>query len=290
LSAEEQDTLSEMTPLQQIHSRKSLSAVVPLPISTSTSSPVETSQTSATNNPTVRASAEVSNIANAADTKENIRPAHENEMLDDEDHLFDFDDAPRSTERPKFHLEEDESTHSSEAEDELTSLVTSPVIPGVNSMNLSNYATSPARTIMLPKTHPAYNPHNSRPMKSGSMGVDLTGTINEVGMGTSLSSSMRMNHPFSIPVVSPAVHELAKRLGPMNSFVGSFTGNSGLDESNGSFDGYGPSGSVMGGGNSFRGGSLRAGGAQPRSFSERMRLEDFMSHRTSGEGSDDGTL
>jgi hypothetical protein len=62
--------------------------------------------------------------------------------------------------------------------------------------------------------------------------------------------------PFSIPIVSPEVHAMAASLGDVNSFVGSVHDRPESDD-------Y-----------SFRA-SLRNSGT-PRSFSERMRMEDIM--------------
>jgi hypothetical protein len=85
--------------------------------------------------------------------------------------------------------------------------------------------------------------------------------------GSSLRNSF---HPFSIPVVREDIHEEARLMGEVSSFVGSVRGTTGMDE----WDGRGFTGSFAGGGR----GSLRGGiaeGGQPRSFSERFAVEEW---------------
>jgi hypothetical protein len=87
-------------------------------------------------------------------------------------------------------------------------------------------------------------------------------------VGSSLRNSY---HPFSIPVVSEDVHEEARRMGDVSSFVGSVKD---MDE----WDGRGFTGSFAGGAV----GSLRSGGVdggQPRSFSERFAMEEWARER-----------
>ncbi|KAI9055631.1 hypothetical protein LZ554_000575 [Drepanopeziza brunnea f. sp. 'monogermtubi'] len=66
-------------------------------------------------------------------------------------------------------------------------------------------------------------------------------------------------HPFSLPIVSPEVHAHGAAFGPLDSFVGSVDGRSGLDASN-------PQSYRISGG--FTG--------APKSLSERMMMEDMM--------------
>jgi hypothetical protein len=72
-------------------------------------------------------------------------------------------------------------------------------------------------------------------------------------VGSSLRNSY---HPFSAPIVSPAVHEAARRMGEVSSFVGSL--KDGMAETE------------------------RWEGAVPRSFSERLAMEDWAEREGKG--------
>lgn len=83
----------------------------------------------------------------------------------------------------------------------------------------------------------------------------------------SYKGSLSRSHPFNDPIVSPKIHAQAAEMGPMSSFVGSVDGRSGYDD----FDTRGFRASGAGGYGSFRDGTA----GTPRSFSERMILEDM---------------
>ncbi len=100
------------------------------------------------------------------------------------------------------------------------------------------YASSPARPIIKSR-----HSHSEAPTSTGVVGS-------------------YKGHPFSMPIVSPETHALGASIGPMSSFVGSVDGRSGMDASNvQSFRASGGVGSFVG---------------TPRSFSERLMLEDMM--------------
>ncbi|TQS35422.1 hypothetical protein Golomagni_04157 [Golovinomyces magnicellulatus] len=76
-------------------------------------------------------------------------------------------------------------------------------------------------------------------------------------------------HPFSIPIVRPEVHAKAARLGPLDTFVGSVDGRTGIDESKAEnfLSSVGsPERNLME--------KLRSG-RSPKSLTERMLLEDL---------------
>ncbi|PBP16164.1 hypothetical protein BUE80_DR013042 [Diplocarpon rosae] len=157
----------------------------------------------------------------------------------DEDGLFCFDEnmnkrvsAPESDNSPE-ELEDEErdqfdtesSTYNNEARD-----VPCP----------SGHARSPARQIV-------------RPTKNHAESYSSTGVVGSYKGRT-----------FSLPIVSPEAHARGAAVGPLDSFVGSLDGRSGMDASN--LQSYRASGGV--GGGNFAG--------TPRSMSERLQQEDIM--------------
>jgi len=88
-----------------------------------------------------------------------------------------------------------------------------------------------------------------------------------VSMGAAGGVGSYKGHPFSMPIVNNEVHAMAASLGNMQSYVGSMSGRTGLDESNiQTFkESFGGSGSAPR--SSFSG--------IPKSFSERMAMENL---------------
>ena len=94
-----------------------------------------------------------------------------------------------------------------------------------------------------------------------------------MSMGTAGGVGSYKGHPFNMPIVNNEIHAMAASLGNMQSYVGSMSGRTGLDESNPqSFkESFGKSSSAPR--SSFTG--------TPKSFSERMAMENLL------EGSED---
>jgi hypothetical protein len=112
-------------------------------------------------------------------------------------------------------------------------------------VHLSQYATSPAVPIFPPSIS-SYTPKSPVPTQS--------------------SSHRSSYHPFNTPIVSEAIHAQAASLGHVATFVGSLHWTNGFDESDvQSFRGSGGIGSFAGG--------------VPRSFSERLAMEDAMENQ-----------
>ncbi|PBP27392.1 hypothetical protein BUE80_DR001521 [Diplocarpon rosae] len=157
----------------------------------------------------------------------------------DEDGLFSFDEnmnnrvsAPESDSSPEDPEDEERDlfdteypTYNNEARD-----VPSP----------SGHTSSPARPIV-------------RPTKNHAESYSSTGVVGSYKGRT-----------FSLPIVSPEAHARGAAVGPLDSFVGSLDGRSGMDASN--VQSYRASGGV--GVGKFAG--------TPRSMSERLQQEDIM--------------
>ncbi|EKD21314.1 uncharacterized protein L3040_000651 [Drepanopeziza brunnea f. sp. 'multigermtubi'] len=152
----------------------------------------------------------------------------------DEDEVFRFDEAASDVRSPP--LEESQRYPDLEDEERDSFDTESPTSRAEAREVPFKYASSPARPIasIVRPTQTSENP---------SAGV--------VG-------SLR-GHPFSLPIVSPEVHAHGAAFGPLDSFVGSVDGRSGLDASN-------PQSYRISGG--FTG--------APKSLSERMMMEDMM--------------
>ncbi|RKF71371.1 hypothetical protein GcM3_103011 [Golovinomyces cichoracearum] len=106
--------------------------------------------------------------------------------------------------------------------------------------------------------------------KSSALKISMSPTVTS---GTTnlfeSEGSLPKYHPFSIPVVRPEVHAQAARLGPLDTFVGSVDGRTGIDESKvENFRGSvgSPERNLME--------KLRSG-RSPKSLTERMLLEDL---------------
>ncbi|KAF4627736.1 hypothetical protein G7Y89_g10415 [Cudoniella acicularis] len=146
---------------------------------------------------------------------------------EDQDEVFHFDEHTERNNRPEL-----------DQEDSDTVSPASPISGKVpQSAGLSEYSQSPAREILKPA-----------PRRHPSSSSGLVGSYK--------------GHPFSMPIVSPDIHELAAKLGNINSFVGSVDGRSGIDESD-----------IL----SFRNsGGIGSFSGTPRSMSERMMMDELM--------------
>jgi len=147
---------------------------------------------------------------------------------DDQNAMFDFDENVP----PKRPVPQIEDEASSESEQELL------IKPKKSASQPSSFSRSPAREII--RTSP---PRHVVPTSAGIVGS-------------------YKGHPFSMPIVSPEVHDQAIAMGNLNSFVGSVDGRSGIDE--GDLQSFNRSGGI----GSFSG--------TPRSMSERMMMDDIM--------------
>jgi hypothetical protein len=192
---------------------------------------------------------EPSPVVSSNETKEDLK-------FDDseDDALFEFDD----------YEEDSKESPSRSNQNHDSSSIPDPPSSGVrrepsSDISLTQMATSPARTIPAPN-----NGQYIDPSYKGRKQSDY--------------------YAFREPVVKPHVHEQAASLGPVSSFIGSVDGRSGVDASDVKTfraSGLGMNvGSFRGG--SFRGGSFRGGsfmgagdGGAPRSFSERMIMEEM---------------
>lgn len=145
---------------------------------------------------------------------------------DDQEELFDFD----------------ENTHQRSPPEE----------PQDDSSDKDNSSTTPSPTFQT-ESNPLFSRSPARPI--------FRPTAPEPSQATaSLVSSFKRNHPFSMPIVSEAIHAQAASMGPVDSFVGSMTGRTGLDESNvASYRATGGIGSFTGG----------------QSMTERMYMDDW---------------
>lgn len=203
---------------------------------------------------------------------------------EDEDELFDFDESPA---KPTTKHGGDVSESDEEESDE-DDLEEDDALP-----EMSGYATSPARAIIKPKNHPAAssspNFQNDTGSHTGAEKTEITSTKSSNGNNTSSSIRAQRIHPFNTPIVSADIHAQAASLGQVSSFVGSvkdmdFSGSYGNGTGAGSLrNGSVNIGSVMGSGDVGVENLLRSGG-QPRSFSERMALEDYMEMQQRGRG------
>jgi len=274
-AAEEEDILSEMAPLTPMRSNRTMmpnnSGSPSIPIvspgsNTGSNTSFISTSSSADAFPPERKAAEISEKR----SKPKAAPTFDFPTdSEEEDDLFAFEDSsgiatPRPERAPSPTLsDEDSSSSSAPASPERA-------IPA----SLSAYATSPARPI------------GSTASSGQTMGIGGSGSFGRgAGVARSLEhkpvvgSSLRNSyHPFSIPVVSEDIHEEARLMGEVSSFVGSVRGTTGMDE----WDGRGFTGSFAGGGvGSLRSGGVEAG--QPRSFSERFAVEEWARERE-GEG------
>ena len=157
----------------------------------------------------------------------------------EEQEIFDFDENNGTNDQRNLREDENIDTDSD-----------SPVSPVTERapMTMGAYSRSPAQDI--PKT--TVRKQSNAPSKG------VVGSYK--------------GRPFSMPIVSDEIHAQAASLGPVNSFVGSINGRSGLDESD--VQSFRASGGV----GSFSG--------TPRSMSERMAIEELMEAE---EGRQDGT-
>lgn len=151
-----------------------------------------------------------------------------NKEDDDDDGLFHFDDPsglPRAPPTPQRYPDYDDEERDSFGTD-------SPTSRGETREGSTGYSTSPAISIARPG-------HADAP--SASYVGSLRGQL------------------FNLPIVSPEVHAHGAAFGPLDSFVGSVDGRSGLDASK-------PQ--------SYRASVSFSG--TPKSLSERMMMEDMM--------------
>ncbi|OBT45809.1 hypothetical protein VE00_03798 [Pseudogymnoascus sp. WSF 3629] len=263
---EEEDILSEMTPLAPMHSTRGVmtnnttSPAMPIDISgganpsntlTSPSPPTKLPAPTTTQ-PTRQPLGTTTTESPPAPPSPTSTPHPDS---DSEDDFFAFDDAPPSTRTRRAkppRAQSPESTSSS------SSAPASPERPVP--VALSAYATSPARAIVTPKARAISAP------EAGEGDADITrgeGRGADIPYAPAIGSSLRNSyHPFAEPIVSPAVHEAARRMGEVSSFVGSLR------------DGMGARGASWGG---SAGGWVEGGGA--RSFSERLAMEEWAEGR-----------
>jgi hypothetical protein len=257
LSDEATDVLSEMAPLttMKTSSSKAYSTTLSPHEVSNKIQPLAKSQTASTT-PNTNDKFGVLTVENQDSGKLKILSREE----DEDDDLFDFDESP---DRPV-------TKHVGEVEDDEEVGSDGPESP-IEDPNLSRYATSPARAIMRPgqrNTSTSTKPESHR---------------QSLGTVTNVPSSYRTSHPFATPIVSDDIHAQAASLGNINTFVGSIHGNTGLDESDvlshrTTSNGPGRTG-VMGSTGGMDGFSGSLAGGQPRSFSERMALEEYMDRR-----------
>jgi hypothetical protein len=306
-AAEEKDILSEMTPLQpQMHSQRGSTHIqLQNLLSSSTPAAAQLGQNPILNPKPTR--------AQLAEKRGNdIMKATSDDDLDDG--FFDFEDnngIVLSTARPPSPALSDSSSSSSSAASptrevpiSLSAYATSPALPIITSPRApipfgaaigspemeevttgrpSPSSTSGPKSSESPSHIPAVdladgNSHdneNSIGDRSGSG----NGGINPQPMQTQSSSLRRETfHPFNTPIVSPAILAQAMKLGDLNSFVGSVSGNTGLDESD-ERTFWGRVGSARGRGGGGIGDEFVGAVSEPRSFSERLALEEWMEGR-----------
>lgn len=260
-AAEKDDVLAEMSPLKPMRSHRAFSNEIPSSVPAPISTNFKTSQSNATvgaNPKGWRATSPSSNDITQRQPQTTSGSLPKTTEEDDEE-LFGFEDESGSSggTRPKPYIEqnptEDEPKDDNLHEDKVVS-------------ELSQYSRSPARGIV----------------KRRLSGSDTSGALSHVQSGSFRAGggSLRGNHPFNTPVVNEAVHAEAARLGPLNSFVGSLSGNSGPDPCDiSSYTGIG----------SFRGtNGLFAG--TPVSLTERMMLEDYLESQKGDDNEDDDDL
>lgn len=280
---EEEDILSEMTPLAPMHSTRGVmtnntaSPAIPIDISgganpsNTLASPSPTKVPAPTTTQPARqplttttAPAATTAAVKAPSPRSSSPTSTPHDDSDSEDDFFAFDDAPPSsrTRRPRPpRAESPDSTSSS------SSTPASPERPVP--VALSNYATSPARPIVA---SPKARSGDAEAEDAGDTEIETSGggAGADIPYAPVVGSSLRNSyHPFAEPIVSPAVHEAARRMGEVSSFVGSL--RDGLMSE-------GARGASWGGG---AGGWAEGGGA--RSFSERLAMEEWAEGRKGGD-------
>jgi hypothetical protein len=176
--------------------------------------------------------------------KLNLKSAGDGADDDDDDVPFDFDETP---EKKTQKYVPDVSDDSDEDEEEETA--------GSTISDVRTYGTSPAVGIRRPHL-PSTN------STSSSIGQN----------GGSTSSTPKAKHPWETPYTSEKIRSDAESMGNVQSFVGSISGNTGVDDDPTVGRAGGAIGSIGGVmGDSFRGGSSFTGG---RSMLERMAAEE----------------
>ncbi|OBT79787.1 hypothetical protein VF21_01424 [Pseudogymnoascus sp. 05NY08] len=266
---EEEDILSEMTPLAPMHSTRSVmtnnttSPAMPIDISgganpsnalTSPSPPSETPAPTTTQ-PTRQPLGTTTTETSPAPHSPTSTPHRDS---DSEDDFFAFDDAPPSTRTRRAKPPRPQSPDSTSSSSSAPASPERPV-----PVALSAYATSPARAIAAPKPRAISAPEAGEGDADTSEG---RGAAADISYAPAIGSSLRNSyHPFAEPIVSPAVHEAARRMGEVSSFVGSL--RDGMTS-------QGARGASWGG---SAGGWVEGGGA--RSFSERLAMEEWAEGR-----------
>lgn len=227
-----------------------------MPISQSQAAVEQSSTQTSTSNAPMPVPKRKQSTFSLGDSDSESEPEEENQQheYDADDGLFDFE-------------EENRNTKENEKKGDISPLSPSDVI---SPRSLSGFKQADVNHTAMGSNMRGENSvgaHGSGMNEYGSVsrGTDqVVGTPS--GIDYSYKGSMSRNHPFNQPVVSKRAQREAEQMGDMQSWVGSVDGRSGVD------DRPGDSGfrSSLG-----MGGSLREGG-QPRSFSERLALEDEM--------------
>ncbi|ELR05393.1 hypothetical protein GMDG_07376 [Pseudogymnoascus destructans 20631-21] len=267
---EEGHILSEMTPLAPMHSTRGVrtnnttSPAMPIDISGANPSNTLTSPsptklpTPITTQPTRQPLGTPTTLATAAAPPSPTSIPHPDSDSDYEDDFFAFDDAPPSTRTRRAKPPRAQSPNSTSSSSS-TPASPEPPVP----VALSAYAKSPAQAIISrAPSAPESGDGDADAGRGAGAGADIPYAP---AIGSSLRNSY---HPFAEPIVSPAVHEAARRMGEVSSFVGSLRDGM-MSE--------GARGASWGG---SAGGWVDGGGA--RSFSERLAMEDWAEGRGKG--------
>lgn len=256
---EEEDILSEMTPLAPMHSTRAVttnntaSPAIPINISGG-ANPSNTLTSSPPSKPLATTTTPATTAAPASSPALPSPTSTPHPDSDSEDDFFAFDDAPPSTRTRRARPPRSESPDSTPSSSSAPASPERPV-----PVALSAYATSPARVIASPKVRAASADEAGDGNGDHGAGAGREGP--NIPYAPAVGSSLRNSyHPFAEPIVSPAVHEAARRMGEVSSFVGSL--RDGLSE--------GARGASWGGSG---GGWVEGGGA--RSFSERLAMEEW---------------
>lgn len=276
---EEEGILSEMAPLAPMHSTRGVatnntaSPAIPINISgganpsntlTSSFPPSKSPAPTTTQSAKQFTATTTTPAATAAPTSSPAPPSPTSTPhpdSDSEDDFFAFDDAPSSTRTRRARPPRSQSPDSTSSSSSTRASPERPV-----PVALSAYATLPAQAIASPKARAASADEAGDGNGDHGAGAGREGA--NIPYAPAVGSSLRNSyHPFAEPIVSPAVHEAARRMGEVSSFVGSL--RDGLSE--------GARGASWGGSG---GGWVEGGGA--RSFSERLAMEEWAESRGKG--------